>query len=640
MTQQSPLFKEEIKVLYEESINGLIVFRSEGGEAFLCRSCNPVICTFLGTTQQDLLGHTFLDIFSDDIFSQVQEVYGKVTNNRTGYPAYVVKGGNQYRVLTRLLTNEKGNKSLILSFAERWRYSPIFYGNEALLNVIQDAIFIFDVDADGQLRLSFLNTSHMETTGSNLKRDIGKTPVEIMGEETGAMLQAYYQDCLNTQQSIQYENKLYFPPLDKESWMQTRVFPVILDGKVTQIVGASRDVTAQHEAAEKIEKLFLEYEALFNETAIPIWYVDVPDDQDVHSIRLRRYNTYYEQVFGPVDLENGGNTIEQNFQDPELIARVYEKYSEVLYKREPITFEFSFGQGSSDLHTMTTLTPIIREGKITNIIGSSLDITELRQYQDMLKLEGEMLSSRVKQQTKALQSSFDQQDTLLMSITEAIQEPLVSILGMLEMVQLTLPPSDPKNEYIKRIIQQTEALLRLVEGILGENEGEAEEVLRIRSFNIKELVQTVIQDCITERPAFHSRIEFIDRLPMQTIWQDEQRVYRILQYLMQDWIRKMEEGEKLMIEALFLPEEKQLIFTNYLTLSESRFIAEEQADYFNQFDQTIEEDLRLGLDTQLIRLLAQFIGGTLSYEREQRTAKMVLTIPLIQELDQPTKTTA
>lgn len=625
------LLAEEIEILYQESANGLIVFRKNDEGQYICHSCNPAICTILEASREQLLGKSFMEVFTGENYSQLHQVYSSVIEAKTNYPVYVNKGEDHYQVLLRHGKNELNTYSLIVSFVDRWKSSPIFIGNNVLLDSLQDSVFIFDVTADGQFRLNYLNKSHMETTGSNLTRDIGRTPVEIMGEQSGTMLQSYYEECLRTMAPVRYENYLYFPPLDQHKWMQTQLSPVIVDGKVTQIIGASRDITDRILATERIEKLYLEYEALFNETAVPIWVEDVEDDQDVHSVRLRRYNPCFEAVYGLTTQQNAGKTIMEIVQDPTDVKRISERYAQVLSQREPITFEIELVIQGLHIVNLTTLTPIIRDGQVTNIIGSSIDITELRRYQEMLKLEGEVLTDLVHQQSQVLRTSFTQQDNLLASITEAFQEPLVSTLGLVEIVLTTSSPSDSRYLYLQQIQQQTEDLLRLVKGVLQENEIAAGELLRIKSFDIKAMIRKVITECVIELPGFDNRITFDDHLPMQTIWQDEQRVIRIVYALIKDGMGRMIDEEKLVVEGIYLAEQKRIQFAGLIDLSPTRFDTANEALLLQQYDRLIQEDFRFGIDIKLVQLLVNKIGGTMDYRRDGRTVKMILTIPLMQQ---------
>ena len=773
-TSNQTLLPEEMHVLHFGSDNGILVFRINEDDVFICRSCNPKICSMLHSPEEKLLGNAFEVIFGDEHFAELRRVVENLLNAKTGYPIYVNLNQNQYKVLTRLINREDGQRSIILSFNERWRYSPMFYANETLLNAIQDAIFIFDVGDDGEFRLNFLNKSHMKTTGLNLERDSGKTPRELVGEEDGKNVVERYQICVDTQESLLYEEELFFPTHRESTWWQTQISPVIVEGKVVQVIGSSRDITAQKQAANRIESLYLEYEALFNETAIPIWMVDVPDENNVTSIGPSRWNKAYERVFGPVNPMKAGISIEEYFVEPKLVSDIYEKYQEVISTRKPITFEFELPLGDSTIFTLTTLTPVIREGKVKRIIGSSVDIseekrnyaeierlyleyealftetaipiwvedvpdendvnsirlqrynptfeetygftteenagktvaeiftnkrgffdhprdvarihemyeavlrkrepitieneinihgqkvvnyttltpvirnghivnligsiqdiTELRQYQDMLKLEGEMLMSRLQERTQVLEETYDDQDDMLTSITMGYQAPLTSILGLVEVLDVATPKEDSRSIFLEQIKEQLNDLVKMTNTILANSQTSVEEALRIQEFNVKVMVEGLLEDMIRENPEFEGRLFFEDHLPMKMIWHDQQRISRILRHMNNKAFQRMKEQDTLTLETHFDPETKVVLLVGRLDLSPSRFAGVDPETSLQQFDEETLDLMVNGLDVKLILMMVEKVGGNLSYEREGTAAKVTFSLPLIHQSDNP-----
>jgi PAS domain S-box-containing protein len=158
-----------------------------------------------------------------------------------------------YKVFGASTWDVEGNKSILFSFIERWRYSPTFYGNQALMDALQDTIFIFDYVKKGEFRLNFLNEEHQRSTGLILERDAGKTPQELVGEEDGARIAANYQRCIDENITMQYEEYNVLPVGAK--WWQTKIAPVLVDGQPRQIIGATRDITALKNANEALNAL-------------------------------------------------------------------------------------------------------------------------------------------------------------------------------------------------------------------------------------------------------------------------------------------------------------------------------------------------------------------------------------------------
>ena len=116
---------------------------------------------------------------------------------------------------------------------------------EQVLNGTQAAIFLVKVSEDHTFRYILNNAFHQKHTGISLEMIVGKTPEQLVGEQTGKLLSKNYRRCLNAKQIITYEEELHLPA-GKKTWF-TSLSPVIKDGKVVCIVGSSFDITTRRQ---------------------------------------------------------------------------------------------------------------------------------------------------------------------------------------------------------------------------------------------------------------------------------------------------------------------------------------------------------------------------------------------------------
>ena len=135
------------------------------------------------------------------------------------------------------------------------KYRTLYEEFETIFNTTQDAVFFIDVLADGSFRYRRNNKKHQEITGITSEYINGKTPEEIVGEKLGKQFTNNYLNCKIKRQAVAYEETLVFA--GKERFYETVLAPVITNGQVIQIVGASRDITEQVKAKEQI--IFLSY---------------------------------------------------------------------------------------------------------------------------------------------------------------------------------------------------------------------------------------------------------------------------------------------------------------------------------------------------------------------------------------------
>ena len=115
---------------------------------------------------------------------------------------------------------------------------------EALLNNVEDAIFLIDVTgADGDLKFEFerLSPSYERQTGITTEEVRGRTPRKVFGDEQGAELEANYHRCVNAGEPISYQEELQVG--EEARFWQTKLAPVVTDDEITRLIGVTRNVT-------------------------------------------------------------------------------------------------------------------------------------------------------------------------------------------------------------------------------------------------------------------------------------------------------------------------------------------------------------------------------------------------------------
>ena len=189
-------------------------------------------------------------------------------------------------------------------------------------------------------------------------------------------------------------------------------------------------------------------------------------------------------------------------------------------------------------------------------------------------------------------------------------EPLTSIQGLVELLEEITPKSDTRLVYIQQIREQIEALTKKMNTILLAEQVMVEEVLRVEEFDLKAMMNGLLEDLSRDFPQYAGRLIFEDNLPMVTIWQDQERIYRILEYLMREAFVYINPDEILTIVGSFDPVEKEIEFKGSIDIP--------------------PDDLANGLDLKLIELMVAKMGGRLSYHREGEDGAMSFFVPLIQ----------
>ena len=137
---------------------------------------------------------------------------------------------------------------------------------EMVFDAVADAIFVFDVERDeGDLGFIFRrnNPAHQSITGIEPETHRGLTPRDILGEEDGAAVERNYRRCVETCETIEYDETLEH--LTGSVRWHTKLTPIEEDGKVVRIVGVARDLTDRIEHEGTLEASKDRLETLFEE---------------------------------------------------------------------------------------------------------------------------------------------------------------------------------------------------------------------------------------------------------------------------------------------------------------------------------------------------------------------------------------
>ncbi len=168
---------------------------------------------------------------------------------------------------------------------------------ETVFNGTHDCIFLIRVTDDLEFRFVRNNLAHENATGLTTEMLHDKTPEELLGEEAGTVVSANYQRCLDTKGPIIYEETLNLPAGEK-IW-ETLLTPVIQEGKVTHIVGSSRDITNQKQVEIELRLSEERYRDFFNNANVMIQSVD----EEGHFIFVN--STWKEKMgFSDEEIEN------------------------------------------------------------------------------------------------------------------------------------------------------------------------------------------------------------------------------------------------------------------------------------------------------------------------------------------------
>jgi len=142
------------------------------------------------------------------------------------------------------ITDRKRAEEEIIKKSED--YEMVFEGTQA-------AMFLVKVLPDGNFQFIRNNRAHQQGTGLMSEEFEGKTPHEVLGEELGEEIARRYRYCVDSRESVAYEETLQLPRGEK-TWFTTLTPIVNEEGKVTHLVGSGIDITDRKQMEEALKK--------------------------------------------------------------------------------------------------------------------------------------------------------------------------------------------------------------------------------------------------------------------------------------------------------------------------------------------------------------------------------------------------
>ena len=249
---------------------------------------------------------------------------------------------------------------------------------EIVFNNTQDALFIIEVDQNKDFRFLKLNPTHENLTGMKTEEITGKTPVEVLGTETGNAVRKRYQKCLDKKETITYEEVLNLPS-GKKVW-STKLSPVLKNGEVTHIVGSARNISERKKLEEEKRELSRRYKLATSAAEIGVWKLDVENDELI-------WDEYMLKIY---EIENDDQYSYESwtehiyYQDREETSK---KFKQAVENNEIFDHEFRIKTDAGSFKYIKAYgKPVLDDqGNITEAIGVNFDITERKKYEKKFK---------------------------------------------------------------------------------------------------------------------------------------------------------------------------------------------------------------------------------------------------------------
>jgi len=200
--------------------------------------------------------------------------------------------------------------------------------HETVFRNVQDPMFLVE-ERDGGFYFQRLNPAYEEQTGVSEEDARGKTPQKIFGEGIGGDFAENYRRCLETGETLSYEETIEVPAGVRT--YHTKLSPVDVDGN-RHVVGSARDITERKEREYELER----YESYVEGTSDIITHLGEDGTIMFHSTSVQRVLDYDTSEIV------GDNVFE--YVHPDDRDRVVRRFTSLVNdsKEETETVEFRF----------------------------------------------------------------------------------------------------------------------------------------------------------------------------------------------------------------------------------------------------------------------------------------------------------
>lgn len=288
-------------------------------------------------------------------------------------------------------------------------------------------IFVVDVLADDSFRYVGWSPACERATGISSASILGKAP--------SSQVKKWYVKCVESGESITYEECLSFG--DEPKWWFTTLNPLRdYKSKIYRLVGTTLDITARKQAEMQLQEKEQFLRCIYDGCNQSIFVVDLLDSGE---FRLAGINATSALLCGFTDEAIGKNVID--LFGSEIGATMCQHYLDCIAAGTVISYEEYINVNNENIWGLTTISPIRdNTGKIYRLVGTVTDITELKETQSQLQAKATELEAALNQiastQTKLIQTekmlSLGQ---LVAGIAHEINNPTSFIFGNLDFAQ-------------------------------------------------------------------------------------------------------------------------------------------------------------------------------------------------------------
>jgi PAS domain S-box-containing protein len=318
-----------------------------------------------------------IELYHPDDQESVQQAIDEVAETgerrRETWRLRTLDGGERYLAVTITPVTADGDvtaiRGAVNDLTRQCECRRELTQTETLFENSQDALFLVDV-TDECYRIQRVNPAYEQLTGLTSADLRGETVAESMGADDAAATAARYDRCVRQREPQQYVEELAVP--DPESYWETRLAPVVVDGTVEYIAGSTRDITEQRERKQELEANQQFIEQALDSLNDLFYVVDVDGG-------IRRWNDRMPESTGYDESELAAMQAVDLFPEDEREAVADAIETTVADGRTRVEADLLTADDERIPYELTGVRLTDEDGNATGIVGIGRDLSERRQ---------------------------------------------------------------------------------------------------------------------------------------------------------------------------------------------------------------------------------------------------------------------
>jgi PAS domain S-box-containing protein len=505
------------------------------------------------------------------------------------------KDGNYRTLLSRgiPLRDDKGRVTcwvgINLDLTERKRTEVALRVKEEEVQLVTETTPLVLTRCSRDLRYMFANRAAAAFFNLTPQQMIGKSIVEIMGEDAFALIKPYVDRVLQGEQ-VEYEVQIPYPGVGLR-WVRVHYMPDRdRHGEVAGWVASITDITERKQAETALRESEAQFHQLADAMPQIVWTAQPDGFIDYYNERWYEYTGFPRDEFGQSSWEP--------ILHPDDVQRCVDTYFGCIKAEQPYQIEYRFKDRRSGGYRwfLGRAMPVRDEqGRVVRWFGTCTDIDDTKRAEETLK------------------EADRRKDEFLATLAHELRNPLAPVRTAIQILQLKGPPL-PELQWAHDVIdRQMQQMARLIDDLM--------DVSRITRNNVelrKERVELarVLQGAVeTSRPLIDGAgHELSVTLPPEPVYldADSTRLAQVFSNLLNNAAKYSERAGR-----IFLTAERQGSDAVVSVRDQGIGIPQEMLPHifelFTQVDRSPERTQGgLGIGLTLVKRLVEMHGGSVA----------------------------